>query len=172
MRKIYWRSPMQKKTLVSALATAVFSLATANSWAMDKQADATYQEHCAVCHGAQRIGGLGPALLPESLGRIKKKGALEVIANGRPASQMIGYQDIFSEQQLNQLVDYLFTPADNPPSWTIADTKASHRLFVDQSSLPSTPQHNSDPLNLFVVVEAGDHHVTILDGDKFEAIDR
>jgi dihydro-heme d1 dehydrogenase len=30
----------------------------------------------------------------------------------------------------------------------------------------------ADPLNLFVVVELGDHHVTILDGDKFEPIAR
>ena len=25
-----------------------------------------YEQHCTVCHGAQRIGGAGPALLPES----------------------------------------------------------------------------------------------------------
>jgi DNA-binding beta-propeller fold protein YncE len=30
----------------------------------------------------------------------------------------------------------------------------------------------ADPLNLFVVVEAGDHHVTILDGDRLEPIAR
>ena len=27
-------------------------------------------------------------------------------------------------------------------------------------------------MNLFVVVEAGDHHVTILDGDRFEPLAR
>lgn len=31
-----------------------------------------YEQHCSVCHSADRIGGTGPALLPESLGRIKK----------------------------------------------------------------------------------------------------
>ena len=30
--------------------------------------------------------------------------------------------------------------------------------------------HKADPLNLFTVVETGDHHVTILDGDKFEPV--
>jgi DNA-binding beta-propeller fold protein YncE len=30
--------------------------------------------------------------------------------------------------------------------------------------------HNADPLNLFTVVEAGDHHVTILDGDRFKPL--
>ena len=34
------------------------------------------------------------------------------------------------------------------------------------------PVFDADPLNLFVVVESGDHHVTILDGDEFEPIAR
>jgi DNA-binding beta-propeller fold protein YncE len=34
------------------------------------------------------------------------------------------------------------------------------------------PAYPADPLNLFVVVEAGDHHVTILDGDRLEPMRR
>ncbi|MGE8375428.1 MAG: c-type cytochrome, partial [Diaphorobacter nitroreducens] len=34
-------------------------------------APALYQQHCAVCHGAQRTGIMGPALLPESLERVR-----------------------------------------------------------------------------------------------------
>ncbi len=37
---------------------------------------------------------------------------------------------------------------------------------------PSRPLWNADPMNLFVVVEGGDHHVSLLDGDKFEVISR
>jgi DNA-binding beta-propeller fold protein YncE len=32
--------------------------------------------------------------------------------------------------------------------------------------------YSADPLNLFLVVEAGDHHVTVLDGDKLEPLHR
>jgi hypothetical protein len=32
-------------------------------------AAALYGRHCASCHGDQRTGGMGPALLPESLAR-------------------------------------------------------------------------------------------------------
>lgn len=39
-------------------------------------------------------------------------------------------------------------------------------------ALAGAPAHRADPLNLFVVVEAGDHHVTILDGDRLEPIHR
>lgn len=154
------------------LAGALLLLASSHTWAVDKAAENTYLELCSVCHSEQRIGGTGPALLPESLGRIKKAEAINVIANGRPASQMIGYKDVLSSEQISTLVDYLYTPADNPPNWSVADTKNSHKLFVNQQDLPTQPQHNSDPLNLFVVVEAGTHHVTILDGDEFEPIAR
>src|SRR5690606_7287088 len=38
------------------------------------------------------------------------------------------------------------------------------------TSLPDSPQHGADPLNLFVVVEAGNHQVRILAGDRFEEL--
>ncbi|MBY0429855.1 MAG: cytochrome c, partial [Rhodospirillales bacterium] len=45
-------------------------------------ADDLYQRHCAACHGADRLGAMGPALLPESLARLKKTEAQLVIAQG------------------------------------------------------------------------------------------
>lgn len=163
---------MSRKMLLPGFAATLLALTIGAAQAMDEEADAMYQEHCALCHGEQRIGGLGPALLPESLGRLKKAQAIDVVANGRPASQMIGYESLLGgSDKVEQLVEYLYTPADVPPTWTVEDTKATRKLFVDQDQLPDTPQHKSDPLNLFVVVEAGNHHVTILDGDEFEPVD-
>ena len=39
-----------------------------------------FKEHCASCHGETRLGGTGPALIPESLARIPhtSNGALEL----------------------------------------------------------------------------------------------
>ena len=45
-------------------------------------------------------------------------------------------------------------------------------MLVEPAALAAAPRHDADPLNLFVVVESGDHHVTILDGDRFEPITR
>jgi len=45
-----------------------------------------YLSHCASCHGADRLGGMGPALLPENLSRLKPAQAEQVIRNGRPLS--------------------------------------------------------------------------------------
>ena len=57
---------------------------------------ANYQQHCASCHGADRLGGIGPALLPENLARLRKPEAEKVIREGRPASQMLGFGDKLS----------------------------------------------------------------------------
>ena len=56
--------------------------------------------------------------------------------------------------------------------WGEAEIEASREVLVEPAALAAAPRHDADPLNLFVVVEAGDHHVTILDGDRFAPITR
>lgn len=160
------------KSLAALSALGFASSAMASSSTDFSSTKQLYEQHCTVCHGAQRIGGTGPALLPESLGRIKKPEASKAISEGRAASQMAPYKDILSAAEIESMVEYLYTPIENPPTWGDTDTRASHRILAEQSTLPDTPQHNADPLNLFVVVEAGTHHVTILDGDTFESLTR
>ncbi|MDY0310244.1 MAG: cytochrome D1 domain-containing protein [Castellaniella sp.] len=129
-----------------------------------------YQTHCASCHGTQRLGGTGPALLPESLSRLRAAEAREVILHGRPASQMTGFATILSPQDIDRLVEYLYKPTATPPRWTDADIRASQRQITDPATLSDTPRHHANPNNLFVVVQAGDHTVDILDGDRFESL--
>lgn len=133
---------------------------------------AAYETHCAACHGPGRLGGQGPALLPESLARIGPKAVAEVIAQGRPATQMPGFADRLSAEEVEALARFVRTPVDPPPAWSLAEMAASRVVAVDPASLPARPVFAADPLNLFVVVESGDHHVTILDGDRFEPIHR
>ncbi len=131
-----------------------------------------YQQHCVSCHGADRLGGMGPALLPQNLERLKKPEALAVITSGRPATQMLGFKDQLKPEELQALADFIYTPPAVMPQWGEAEIRASRVEHVKPGSLPDKPVFSADPLNLFVVVEAGDHHVTILDGDKFEPIHR
>lgn len=135
-------------------------------------AGADYQQHCQSCHGLNRVGSSGPALLPESLGRIKPAEIRQVIEHGRPASQMAAFAPLLTTQQIDGLVSFLQQPPATPATWSEQDMRSSHRQLADLSQLPSTPQHHADPLNLFVVVESGDHHIDILDGDRFEVLDR
>src|SRR5690606_36387939 len=132
----------------------------------------TYETHCAACHGASRTGGMGPALLPESLSRLKKAEAARVIADSRPGVQMPAFRDVLTPSEIEALVAHVYAPVVPAPRWTEADIRASRVVHHAPGTLPDRPAFAADPLNLFVVVEAGDHHVTILDGDRLEPIHR
>jgi WD40 repeat protein len=132
-----------------------------------------YQEHCAVCHGPDRLGITGPALLPESLSRLRKPAAIQTVTEGRVATQMLGFADKMSKAEIAALVDWFYTPVTPRPDWTEAQMKESR--IVHHTGLPNQPAaafKGVDMMNLFLVVETGDHHVTVLDGDRLEAIAR
>jgi len=137
-------------------------------------AAALYSKHCAECHGADRLGGIGPALLPENLGRLKRDEATGVIRNGRPATQMAGFGAKLSDADIAGLVEYVFTPPATEPVWGETEIRGSYiRHVKPDEALADRPVFKlKDPMNLFVVVELGDHHVTLLDGDRFEPIAR
>lgn len=161
-----------KRALPLTLLALCGSLQAAPQAITVEQAASLYEQHCQSCHGINRLGGAGPALLPESLSRIKPVEARQVIRDGRPASQMAAYSHLLDSAQIDGLVSYLYQPSATPPTWSDADLRASHRILSDITTLPASPQHDADPLNLFVVVEAGNHHVRILDGERFEELAR
>jgi hypothetical protein len=132
----------------------------------------TYDRHCASCHGADRLGGIGPALLPENLARLKKAEAARMIAMSRPGVQMPAFHEVISREEIDRLVELIYSPVVPAPRWGEAEIRGSRVVHHASGSLPARPQFAADPLNLFVVVEAGDHHVTILDGDRLEPIHR
>lgn len=147
-------------------------LACLTSPAMAATAPELYTTHCSTCHGTDRLGGMGPALLPESLGRLTPQAAEAVIRDGRVATQMRGFAGQLSGDEITALVGLIATPLPEMPLWGTAEIEATRRVLVAPDTLPDRPQWSADPLNLFVVVEAGDHHVTILDGDRFEPLAR
>ena len=130
-----------------------------------------FTTHCASCHGADRLGGIGPALLPDNLARLRKPEAEKVIREGRPATQMPAFGGVLSAEEAKALVDYVYAPV-KMPVWADKEIKASRVVYHAPGSLPDKPQFSADPMNLFVVVETGDHHVSILDGDKLERMHR
>ncbi len=134
--------------------------------------EALYQQHCAACHGANRTGAMGPALLPESLERLRRPEAVKVITQGRIATQMLGFHDRLAPNEIAALAQWIYTPVSPAPTWAEADIRASRVQSVDAAQLPHKPQWKADPMNLFVVVEGGDHHVSLIDGDRFEPIHR
>ena len=146
--------------------------AAAETLAAIQSVDSLYQKHCAVCHGPDRLGLQGPALLPENLGRLKQKNAVGVIAQGRPATQMPAFEALLDSAQIQSLVDYIYTPLAQLPEWGMAQIRSSQLLHHKPGSLPDQPLFDAEIDNLFIVVELGDHHATLLNGDTFEPIHR
>lgn len=150
--------------IVSAFVAMMASIADAN--------EALYQEHCASCHGGDRLGGMGPALLPENLARLKKTEAEKSISQGRVATQMPAFQEKLNSEQIQSVVNFIYTPPAQMPEMGLSQIQATHVVHNALETLPNKPVFEADPLNLFLVVEMGDHHATILDGDKLEPIFR
>lgn len=161
-----------KKNTVAVLLISSLLFGFSSGFAQQISVKKLYSQHCASCHGTDRLGGMGPALLPENLKRLRKKKALEVIANGRAATQMPAFAKSLNPGQIQSLAKYIYTPLDEIPDWDMADIKKSHLIHFKQGSLGDKPVFKADMLNLFIVVELGDHHATLLDGDKFEPIHR
>jgi len=158
----------QFKTLLILAACAVLPAPT---FASDPAK--LFQEHCAVCHGPDRLGITGPALLPESLARLRKAEAIKTVTAGRVATQMQPFAEKLSKDEITALVDWIYTPVVPAPTWSEQQMRASR--IVHFASLPDQPAaafHGADMMNLFLVVETGDHHITVLDGDKLEPVAR
>ena len=160
--------------MTNALYTSIslICLLLAFDAAAGQSVEKNYAEFCASCHGADRLGGAGPALLPENLERLRLPEAFKTVAEGRNASQMPGFAGKLAKGDIQALVDFIYTPLPEVPAWGAKEINASHLQHVKPGSLPDKPVFSADPLNLFVVVELGDHHATILDGDKFEPVYR
>lgn len=156
------------------LAAALFWVGAPAVWAQGN-AGPIYQTHCASCHGVDRLGGTGPALLPESLARLRKPEAVKAITTGRVATQMLGFATLLSNAEIGELVQYIYSETANPPTFSDDDIRASRIVHYAPDRLPDKPApafDGVDMMNLFLVVETGDHHVTVLDGDKLEPIHR
>jgi len=139
--------------------------------AAEPDAPAIYARDCAACHGDGRLGGTGPALIPETLGRMRGPALGEVIAHGRAATQMPGFADTLSGAEIEELAAWLKTPLEEVPDWGEAEIAATRRLSADYTPA-AAPVFDADPLNITLVVETGDHHVSVLDGDSFAVLDR
>ena len=74
---------------------------------------ANFKEHCASCHGVDRLGGIGPALLPENLARLRKPEAEKVIRDGRLATQMQGFGKQLNDEEITVSYTHLTLPTSD-----------------------------------------------------------
>ena len=152
---------------------ASFSLLVlASSTALaEPDAAAIYADNCASCHAASRLGGTGPALIPESLASLRGDAVKTTITKGRTATQMPAFENVLPEDQIEALAKFVTSPLAQVPHWQQADIETTRMTNADYKPAPK-PVFQADPLNITLVVETGDHHVSVLDGDSFDVLDR
>jgi mono/diheme cytochrome c family protein len=80
-----------------------------------------YAELCAQCHGPVGEGGVGPSLISEEF-KTEYEGQLlfDTINKGHEATAMIGWGEILTSEQIQQLVEFIrsLEPEDAQPSPT------------------------------------------------------
>ncbi|RVT81821.1 c-type cytochrome [Rhodobacteraceae bacterium CCMM004] len=132
---------------------------------------AIYARDCAECHGAERLGGVGPALIPQTLRRMRGPQLSDVIAHGRAATQMPAFGELLTADEIAAVAAWLDTPLAEVPAWGQEEIAASRAPNPDYAAA-AAPLWDADPMNITLVVETGDHHVSVLDGDTWAVMDR
>ncbi len=62
--------------------------------------------------------------------------------------------------------------APTAPAWSDGDIASSRTQTPGAREWPAAPQWVADPMNVFVVLQAGGHVVHLLDGDRFKTLGR
>ena len=156
-----------ERVVAALLLTAGTALATPD---LDKGA-MIYRDLCASCHAETRLGGTGPALIPEALGRLKGEKLEAVIHDGRAMTQMPAFAGTLSAEEIAAVAAFVAAPLADVPVWDAAAIEATRSLRDDYVAADQ-PVFSADPMNVTLVVETGDSHVSVLDGDTFEVLDR
>ena len=127
-----------------------------------------YQQHCAACHGASAPAAWARRCCPRAWSACAARGAGQVIAEAarRHADAGLRRHAVRPTRSPRPGQAWIYTPVTPAPAG--ATPTSAPRAAADRAARLPTKPLEADPMNLFVVVEGGDHHVSVLDGDRFE----
>jgi nitrite reductase (NO-forming)/hydroxylamine reductase len=127
-----------------------------------------FLDTCSGCHGADRRGATGPALLPERLTQPDDY-YTGVITDGKPGTVMPSFAAPpyeLAPDDVATLVAYIKSDTgEGPPEWTLDDVNASLTVLADESQLPAAPTHGADLDNLMLITERETQSIAVVDGD-------
>ncbi len=90
------------------------------------------------------------------------------MTGGRDTDARLPHADA---EEIAAVAAFLTAPLADVPDWDPAAIEATRSLRDDYVAADQ-PVFRADPMNVTLVVETGDSHVSVLDGDKFEVLDR
>jgi mono/diheme cytochrome c family protein len=142
-------------TIIS-LAAALAILSPARADDLDK-AEQLFADHCAVCHGADRGGYIGPALNSEETNLTEFMVRAKVLTGGvgtlMPQHPKWGGK--LSSKEIDQLASLVAKQPKRQVSWGLADIRRSLEVYVaDESTLPDKPVYPIENLDDLMAVTA------------------
>jgi mono/diheme cytochrome c family protein len=126
-----------------------------------------YRDSCGGCHGPDREGGVGPALIPERL-EADDDFYFDIIKNGKPGTVMPAWGPMgMTDEEIRALIDLIRSePSDEATHWEMDQIVASRQVLVDEATLPDAPTHDGNLDNLMLVTEREARSIAVFDGDS------
>ncbi|HSJ58194.1 MAG TPA: cytochrome D1 domain-containing protein [Anaerolineae bacterium] len=125
-----------------------------------------FRDSCSGCHGPNREGATGPALIP---GRLEAGDDyyFDIIKNGKPGTVMPAWGPVgMSDEEIWALVGYIHhEPSAESVQWDLDQIAASREVLVDEATLPDEPAHEGNVDNLMLVTEREARSIAVFDGD-------
>lgn len=131
-----------------------------------KEVSAAYLDSCGGCHGPNREGATGPALIPARL-TAQDDYYFDVIKNGKPGTAMPAWGLAgMSDEEIWALIGFIQSqPSTEAIQWGMEQIAASREVLVDENTLPNRPAHDGNLDNLMLITEREARAIAVFDGD-------
>jgi plastocyanin/DNA-binding beta-propeller fold protein YncE len=131
-----------------------------------RKVDQVYGDSCGGCHGPQRQGATGPALIPARLSS-NDEFYFNTIKNGKAGTVMPAWGPAgLSDEEIWALVGYIRgEPQAKDVEWNEDQIKDSLTELIDEKTLRDEPEHKGNLDNLLLVTEREARRIAVIDGD-------
>ena len=128
--------------------------------------DVVFRDSCSGCHGPNREGATGPALIPDRLSAPDDY-YFDIIQNGKPGTVMPAWGPVgMSDEEIWALVGYIRSePSAEAVQWGMEQIAATREVLVEDTDLPAEPTHDGNLGNLMLVTEREARSIAVFDGD-------
>lgn len=148
-------------TPILILSVALLQLSSMAGASAIDDAERLYADHCAVCHGADRGGYIGPALnsAETQLTEVLIRAKIITGGVGTLMPQHPKWNATLSRGEIDQLAWLISKHPARQLNWALDDIQGSLEVLVaDESTLPEQPRYAIENLDdLMVVMARGSH---------------
>jgi mono/diheme cytochrome c family protein/DNA-binding beta-propeller fold protein YncE len=124
-------------------------------------AEKLYQQHCAVCHGADFGGYIGPGLNRDAVARHNEAYLRAKIITGGVGTLMPSHpswSSTLSRQEIAELAAFIKNTPVRAPVWDIDHVRSSLEILVpDEAALPAKPEYPIEDIVDLMAVTARGH---------------